>query len=298
MAHTSTSVSKTFAERLSDLVAEEKESGVQIRELADKIGIGAGSLSQYQNDFTTASIEALYKIAKYFNVSADYLLGLTHVRTGDKDIREVCDYTGMSEEAIESIVQSREDHIFVHTLNYLIESKALISAIAQYYVSFVAEKLTEEPYCYLPLCGQVPDRRLALADLLDLLPEDRENFMSKCDDGFIHSAIFNYVKKQIDVFACMRILDGEAFMVSASSEKEGERHNINRVLDIPNEENMEELSDFEKALIISQMNLIPTQKSVIRECIETAKIDISDQMVELIAGINKLRLGGAQHATD
>ena len=39
------------------------------------------------------------KIADYYGVSADYLLGRTNAETTDKDLRFVCEYTGLSDEA-------------------------------------------------------------------------------------------------------------------------------------------------------------------------------------------------------
>lgn len=188
MAHNSTSVSKIFAERLSDLVAEAKESGIQIRELADKIGIGAGSLSQYQNDFTTASIEALYKIARYFNVSADYLLGLTHVRTDDKDIREVCDYTGLDEDVVKKLHDRQK--IFYKgamvLLNYLLKDETILNDLAEYYFEQFFEDENNRIQ-YIPLFQFQPTPPRGKGELfgnfLNDLPLDREEFHDAYKDN-------------------------------------------------------------------------------------------------------------------
>lgn len=46
------------------------------KELADKIGTSQTSISLWEKDIDTISTPSLVKICKYFNVSADDLLGL------------------------------------------------------------------------------------------------------------------------------------------------------------------------------------------------------------------------------
>lgn len=64
-----------FSKRLKELRLEKKLS---IASLADDTGISSSSLCRWENE--QADIKGAYLIilAKYFNVSADYLLGLTN----------------------------------------------------------------------------------------------------------------------------------------------------------------------------------------------------------------------------
>lgn len=89
-----------FGERLLKLREERKETQQQ---LADAIGITRQSLSRYETNERTPNIELVYNIAKHFNVSADYLLGLSDNPTTDPDIQNACKVTGLSEEAIERL---------------------------------------------------------------------------------------------------------------------------------------------------------------------------------------------------
>lgn len=58
--------------RIKDL----RESiGMQQKELALELGIPSNTLSQYENEKREPSIELLKKVAKYFNVSTDYIVG-------------------------------------------------------------------------------------------------------------------------------------------------------------------------------------------------------------------------------
>lgn len=48
--------------------------------LASELNITQQSLSKYERDITTIKIDVLKKIAKYFNVTTDYLLGVSDVK--------------------------------------------------------------------------------------------------------------------------------------------------------------------------------------------------------------------------
>ena len=52
-----------------------KQRGITLKELASKVGIGENSL--YRWDKTSPQSDKLQKVADYFDVSTDYLLGRT-----------------------------------------------------------------------------------------------------------------------------------------------------------------------------------------------------------------------------
>lgn len=91
-----------FAERLTDLI---NDFDISYRDLEKCTGISASAISKYTNEGAQAPITTVAKLAKYFGVSADYLLGISDAKTSDKDIQAVCDYTGLSAEAIKNIRQ-------------------------------------------------------------------------------------------------------------------------------------------------------------------------------------------------
>lgn len=61
-------------ERLREL---RKASGYSRRELAEALEIGEANIQRYESGGGDATSEIVLKIAKYFNVSTDYLLGMT-----------------------------------------------------------------------------------------------------------------------------------------------------------------------------------------------------------------------------
>ena len=63
-----------FKERLKEMRIEKKLSQ---KELAEALSVSQRSISSWETGFRQPDFETLEKIAKYFGVSADYLLGLT-----------------------------------------------------------------------------------------------------------------------------------------------------------------------------------------------------------------------------
>lgn len=89
-----------LAKRLVDLRVK---NGISQEELAKKIGITRQSLSLYEKSERTINIDILLRISKVFDVSADYLLGVTDNKTTDTTLQATCNYTGLSEKAVETL---------------------------------------------------------------------------------------------------------------------------------------------------------------------------------------------------
>jgi transcriptional regulator with XRE-family HTH domain len=102
-------VTSIFADRLQDLIAE---SGKTISELSSpsEIGISSGSLSKYQNDAAEPGITALVKIADYFGVSFDYLLGKSESKK--RENFKINKRLGLSDNAISSLEEYVNDTAF------------------------------------------------------------------------------------------------------------------------------------------------------------------------------------------
>ena len=64
----------TFVERFNKVIQETNLSGAEISKL---LGIHPPTLSKYIHGTSGMSLETLYRFCKVFNVSADWLLGLS-----------------------------------------------------------------------------------------------------------------------------------------------------------------------------------------------------------------------------
>lgn len=94
----------TMGERISDLIKKSGKSADAIaKEISEKtnVSISKATLSDLSNDIDKGyNYKYILEIAKYFNVSTDYLLGLTEADTNDKELQYICDYTGLNKDAI------------------------------------------------------------------------------------------------------------------------------------------------------------------------------------------------------
>lgn len=79
------------------------------KEFAEFLGISRPTVGFYENGDRFPDALALKNIAKKCNVSADWLLGLTDVKTTDADLKAVCEYTGLSEMAIKTLRAMKAD---------------------------------------------------------------------------------------------------------------------------------------------------------------------------------------------
>ncbi len=68
--------SKAFPRRLCDLM---QRNNITQQTLADEVGVTRQSISFYCNGKVSPDMETIVKIARYFGVSSDYLLGLTEM---------------------------------------------------------------------------------------------------------------------------------------------------------------------------------------------------------------------------
>lgn len=88
-----------FADRLKELRLSRGENQSDVAKL---LGVSVQSYSAYEG-VREPKFDFVCKLAQHYNVSADYLLGLTDIKTVDTNIKAICDYTGLSENTISEL---------------------------------------------------------------------------------------------------------------------------------------------------------------------------------------------------
>ncbi len=84
--------------------AELKEAaGETNKDLQEIFGLSLSAVINYQTGKRTPDIAFLHKLAEHYHVSADYLLGLSDVKSTEQDMKIACEVTGLSEKAIDNI---------------------------------------------------------------------------------------------------------------------------------------------------------------------------------------------------
>lgn len=119
-------ITKIFSERLEELTERKKDIDYKLsdKQQAEQMGIPYPTFTKYKNNTAECPISTVVKIARYYNVSTDYLLGLTQAKTTDSDLKSVCDYTGLSEEAIKTIcgISKSPDRLYSNSINLILSS--------------------------------------------------------------------------------------------------------------------------------------------------------------------------------
>ena len=97
-----------FAKRLRDIMADGigTHCGYTQEEIAKVMGVKRQAISQYCNGATVPTIDKLEKLADYFEVTTDYLLGRTDVKSQDIDVRTMSEKLGLSEEVLIKIMRN------------------------------------------------------------------------------------------------------------------------------------------------------------------------------------------------
>lgn len=74
-----------FKRRVQELLFE---NNINQKKLAEKIGLTPATLSRNMNGLNSTKIEVVISIAKFFNVSTDYLLGISKIRNLNQETIE------------------------------------------------------------------------------------------------------------------------------------------------------------------------------------------------------------------
>ena len=90
-------------DRLRMLIDEKANMGIPREKIAKEFGCDTSTITKHYNDNSPIDVEFLYKYANYFNVSADYLLGLSDVKSVGPNDRAICEKIGCSEETYKAL---------------------------------------------------------------------------------------------------------------------------------------------------------------------------------------------------
>lgn len=108
--------SNLFCERAKELFGK---TGQQ--ELSQKIGISQAVISAIKNNSAKSpSADTIYLISKKFGVSADWLLGLSDIKSADKDTHALCAALGLSENTVKLLSEAKDKYT-VTAFNWLVE---------------------------------------------------------------------------------------------------------------------------------------------------------------------------------
>lgn len=122
-----TSISLTRGERFKDARTVHNKNGTQtIQVVETQTGVSASMLSNLENDEKKrgVSYKIVAKLAKYYGVTSDYLLGLTDTPSYNLDLRAASEYSGLSASVLErfSLLKNGEGRSRIEALNLLMSA--------------------------------------------------------------------------------------------------------------------------------------------------------------------------------
>lgn len=178
---------------ISDLC---KEHGTTIKALEKDLKFGNGTIRRW--DTSKPAISAVVKVACYFNVSVDYLLGMSSYRKHETQNLTVKDI-GLSEQTTEALVElSKSDNSFdakkMATLNLLLEDDAI-----KEWGSQLLQAITD--YLFAP---EIPKRQIQFtSDEIKVI----DNNSSSSDDPQSHSEYANVLYDRLLIDRVMRSIE-------------------------------------------------------------------------------------------
>lgn len=136
-------------------------SGLSHDSLSKKTGINSQSLKDYEvagrseteyiarfDSFGRMSVDNGVALARCFGVSVDYLLGLTPIETPDVDAKAAIAYTGLSEEAVNTIRDlSTKDSELVRILSEILGDKGMTKVLLRYIKFYLQKSRANTPLC-------------------------------------------------------------------------------------------------------------------------------------------------------
>lgn len=94
-------ISKKIGYRISEALADK---GMMQKELAQRLGVTDNTISYYCSGKRKPTIEQIIQIAEILNVSTDYLLTKSDIKTTNLSIGAICGYTGLSETNVSALM--------------------------------------------------------------------------------------------------------------------------------------------------------------------------------------------------
>ena len=198
------------------------EAGNSQLALSKALGVSRPTISGWLDGKAVPDILSLKKIANFFNVSADYLLGLSDAASPDVSLRAAATYTGLSEAAVQALhngldnvkcdwepdmEQETEPDSDTMTKKNLSAASALIESDNFSNMVTYLEEVAETVYWkkFLSLlkekyCEDDPNNS---SDLFCFASPDNRNFVKKCMSYLHQTQTYFVPRKELEEISNM-----------------------------------------------------------------------------------------------
>ncbi len=139
----------TFNERFTSLLWEYSKSDRQFVEDFNNapptnIKLTASAVTDMKNHGRTPRVDTAVKMAAFFGVSTDYLLGVTDTRTGNETIKKLADISGFDADILDRFIGNRNKYPdyekCIHTLEFFMRDYSIFCG----FISRVKQQLQDD----------------------------------------------------------------------------------------------------------------------------------------------------------
>lgn len=194
-----TEKTKQLSDRLKELVKEkneeyQKKAGrtLTITEMASKMQMPQSCFSNFLNDMQTPGADSISKLATFFKVSADYLVGNSDIKSVNLEIQDICERTRLSEKSLNTLMEDPYAPILINALleSEEIESlsrsfRRLLVSIDNYYEDGKTYGFLDKPVAFPILEDEKDGEQILLRDKMEEQGLDAIKFVEYlCRDTF------------------------------------------------------------------------------------------------------------------
>ena len=137
-------ITKVLSERLEALTERKRDIDYRLsdKKQAEQMDIPYPTFNKYKRNEAECPISTIVKMAKYYNVSADYLLGIGKDFTPDDDeLKFVGNYTGLNQQAI-AIMKSMKSFGSICYENTQVSGENAFESLNEYLSNMICEKVS------------------------------------------------------------------------------------------------------------------------------------------------------------
>lgn len=165
---------------------------------------------------TTPTIEDIKLISKKFNVSCDYLLGVSDIKSVEIDNKAINKKIGLDDSSVEMLTKLKRHKRYdftIFVLNYIISYPEILRLLTNYLFSFIYNEINKKPFSHIPL--KIPTNfyysKIMFSNLIEKLPKTKDAFEKKVkqDSDLLQKFIYQFLCNNVDVKECNRILINE-----------------------------------------------------------------------------------------
>lgn len=187
--------------------------------ISKDLGVTPQSVSQYTKGRET-DFDTLIKIAKYFGVTTDYLLGLAESTTaGNQDVGA---RLGLNDASIKTLEHFAQDFTTRTIMNAVLSRPELLEYIIRYIAGFLEDERKHSRFRDIPMLNTLPDgySEMNLVRFIELLPRWKDATVDelRANPNIHDELLLEYISNYVDEAMCSHELgNGELIEFAANS---------------------------------------------------------------------------------